>query len=63
MNPLLNERIARFESPFRRLDELLSGIAPNPRLAPIIMSVGEPQDAPPSLLADAVATHADLLRR
>jgi len=27
------------------------------------MSVGEPQDAPPSLLADAVATHADLLRR
>ncbi len=51
MNPLLNERIARFDSPFRRLDQLLAGIAPNPRLSPISMAVGEPQDAPPSLLA------------
>jgi aspartate/methionine/tyrosine aminotransferase len=58
MNPLLNERIARFESPFRRLDALLADIAPNPRYAPIVMSVGEPQDAPPSWLADTVAAHA-----
>jgi N-succinyldiaminopimelate aminotransferase len=58
MNPLLNERIARFESPFRRLDALLAGIAPNPQWAPILMSVGEPQDAPPSWLADTVAAHA-----
>ncbi len=58
MNPLLNERIARFESPFRRLDALLAGIAPNPQWAPIVMSVGEPQDAPPSWLADTVAAHA-----
>lgn len=58
MNPLLNERIARFESPFRRLDALLAGIAPNPQFAPIVMSVGEPQDAPPSWLADTVAAHA-----
>jgi N-succinyldiaminopimelate aminotransferase len=58
MVPLLNERIARFESPFRRLDQLLAGIAPNPQLAPIVMSVGEPQDAPPAFLADAVAAHA-----
>jgi N-succinyldiaminopimelate aminotransferase len=54
---MLNERIDRFDSPFRRLDALLAGIVPNPRLAPIVMSVGEPQDAPPSLLAEAVAAH------
>ena len=58
MNPLLNERIARFESPFRRLDALLADVAPNPRDVPIVMSVGEPQDAPPSWLADTVAAHA-----
>ena len=58
MNPLLNERIARFDSPFRRLDELLAGIVPNPQLAPIVMSVGEPQDVPPPMLAEAVAAHA-----
>ena len=63
MNPLLNERTARFESPFRRLDELLAGIVPNPQLTPIVMSVGEPQDAPPPLLADAVAAHADQWNR
>jgi N-succinyldiaminopimelate aminotransferase len=58
MNPLLNERIDRFESPFRRLDALIAGIAPNPGLPPIVMSVGEPQDTPPSMLAEAVAAHA-----
>lgn len=58
MNPLLNERIARFESPFRRLDALLAGIVPNPKWPPIVMSVGEPQDAPPSWLAETVTAHA-----
>ena len=63
MNPLLNERIARFDSPFRRLDELLAGVTPNSQLPPINMSVGEPQDAPPPLLADTVAAHAPLWNR
>jgi N-succinyldiaminopimelate aminotransferase len=63
MIPLLNERIARVESPFRRLDELLAGSAPNPQLPPISMSVGEPQDVPPALLADAVAANAGLWNR
>jgi len=63
MNPLLNERIARFDSPFRRLDELLAGIVPNPQLPPINMSVGEPQDAPPPVLAETVAAHAHLWNR
>jgi aspartate/methionine/tyrosine aminotransferase len=63
MNPLLNERIAQFDSPFRRLDALLANIAPNPQLAPIVMSVGEPQDSPPSLLTETVAAHAHLWNR
>jgi len=58
MTAILNERIARFESPFRRLDALLTGITPNPDLTPVVMSVGEPQDAPPPMLAEAVAAHA-----
>jgi len=58
MNPLLNERVARFESPFRRLDALIADVTPNPQLLPIVMSVGEPQDAPPPWLADTVAAHA-----
>lgn len=63
MHPLLNERIARVESPFRRLDELLAGTAPNPQLPLISMSVGEPQDAPPALLAEVVAANANLWNR
>ena len=63
MISLLNERIALFDSPFRRLDLLLADIVPNGQLAPIIMSVGEPQDAPPPLLADAVAASAHLWNR
>ena len=63
MNPLLNERIARFDSPFRRLDEWLAGLEPNPLLHPINMSVGEPQDAPPAWLAEAVAANAHLWNR
>jgi hypothetical protein len=54
----LNERLEQFESPFRRLDALLADRVPAPGLAPVLMHVGEPQDAPPSLLADAVAAHA-----
>ncbi len=63
MNPLLNGRVARFESPFRRLDELLAGIVPNPVLRPINMSVGEPQDAPPPMLAETIAAHSHLWNR
>ena len=63
MFPLLNERIARVESPFRRLDQLLAGIPPNPELPPIVMSLGEPQDAPPALLAEAVAANGKLWNR
>ncbi len=59
MKPFLNERIAQFDSPFRRLDALLAGVTPNPALAPITMHVGEPQDSPPPLLAQAVDAHSN----
>lgn len=58
MKPRLNARIEQFESPFRRLDALLAGVSPNPALAPVTMHVGEPQDSPPPMLAQAVAAHA-----
>ena len=54
----LNERIDRFESPFRRLDALIADLKPSPAHAPILMHVGEPQDSPPPLLAQTVAAHA-----
>lgn len=58
MKPVLNERLDRFESPFRRLDALLADIVPQPSLAPIAMHVGEPQDSPPPILRDTVAANA-----
>jgi len=63
MKPQLNERIAQFDSPFRRLDELLAAVTPDPAKKPIVMSVGEPQDSPPALLADTVAANANLWNR
>ncbi len=58
MNLRLNERLDRFESPFRKLDLLLADVVPNPQLQPVTMHVGEPQDSPPAMLAGAVAAHA-----
>jgi hypothetical protein len=55
MKPQLNERIAQFDSPFRRLDELLAPITPDPAKTADHHVVGEPQDSPPALLADTVA--------
>ena len=39
MNPQLNERIAQFDSPFRRLDELLAPVTPDPAKRPIVDSM------------------------
>lgn len=47
------------EYPFQRLAALLAGVAPVSE-HPLIMSIGEPQHAPPALLHDALArSHAD----
>lgn len=43
------------EYPFQRLAALLAGIEPPSGIAPMIMSIGEPQHAPPALLHTALA--------
>lgn len=59
-----NARLARLaDNPFARLGELLSGISPRPNEPPILMSVGEPQHEPPTLLARIVAESAHLWNR
>ncbi len=48
--------------PFARLSRLLDGIAPGPSPrpggAPILLSVGEPQNQPPGFVAEELARHA-----
>jgi N-succinyldiaminopimelate aminotransferase len=59
-----NARLARLaDNPFARLGELLAGVSPRSNGPPILMSVGEPQHAPPALLARTVAEHAHLWNR
>ena len=45
--------------PFDRLRALLGGIEPPASAKPVIMSLGEPQHAPPTLIQETVAAHAD----
>ena len=45
--------------PFDRLRTLLDGIEPPASAEPVIMSLGEPQHAPPTLVQETVAAHAD----
>lgn len=44
--------------PFDRLRALLGGLDAPAGVAPVIMSLGEPQHVPPSLIAETVAAHA-----
>jgi N-succinyldiaminopimelate aminotransferase len=55
----VNQRLSRLQPyPFERLRTLLAGIAP-PAVAPIRLSLGEPQHATPDLIRRAVADHMD----
>ena len=45
--------------PFDRLRALLDGIEPPASAEPLIMSLGEPQHAPPKLIQETIAAHAD----
>src|SRR3954470_8209442 len=49
-------------SSFQRLAQLLEGVTPESfpagRTAPIALTVGEPQDIPPPLIAEAIGRHA-----
>jgi aspartate/methionine/tyrosine aminotransferase len=41
--------------PFGRLAALLDGVAPPPGVSPVALSVGEPQHAPPPMIAEVLA--------
>ncbi len=51
MNPHLN---LLQPYPFQRLRDLFEGLTPNPDLAPINLSIGEPKHATPALISDAL---------
>ena len=60
----LNERLAALgENAFARLTQLLSAVSPPSHLSPIALSVGEPQDQPPPILAETLADTAHLWNR
>ena len=54
MNPLLN---LLQPYPFERLRGLLAGTTPDPLLAPINLSIGEPKHATPSVVTDAITAN------
>ncbi len=54
-----NERLERLgDNPFARLNGLLADVVPTASLTPLILSVGEPQHAPPAFLAETIARNA-----
>lgn len=56
MNPLL----ARLQPyPFERMAGLLAGVTPNPELAPVNLSIGEPKHPTPAAIRDALAGALD----
>ena len=60
-SPLVNDRLGRLSDyPFTRLATLLSGITPRANVEPVIMSVGEPQHAPPVLIDEVLRTRSHL---
>jgi len=56
LNPLL-ERLQPY--PFEKLRALLAGAAPNPALAPINLSIGEPKHPTPALVRNALVAALD----
>jgi aspartate/methionine/tyrosine aminotransferase len=56
LNPRLDDLITY---PFERLSRLLDDIAPPAGVAPIILSVGEPNHEPPSFVTETLSEYAD----
>ncbi len=55
----MNPRLSRLQPyPFERLRRWFSGVTPNPALAPINLSIGEPKHPTPALVLDAFAAGA-----
>ena len=58
-NITLNPRLSRLQPyPFERLRQALAGVAANPALTPINLSIGEPRHPTPQLVLDALAAGA-----
>jgi N-succinyldiaminopimelate aminotransferase len=56
----LNPRLAALQPyPFDKLRGLLAGVTPNPALAPVNLSIGEPQHPTPALVKEALAAALD----
>jgi len=56
---MLNDRLDLLNDyPFKRLADLLQGVAPRANLPPIDMGVGEPKHAPPALVREIVEREA-----
>jgi len=49
--------------PFQKLRELFAGVTPNPDLAPINLSIGEPKHPTPQFIKDALVAGLDGLWR
>ena len=59
-SPRLNPRLPLLQAyPFDKLRSLLSGVAPNPALPPIDLSIGEPRHPTPALVKNALAGSLD----
>lgn len=56
---MLNSRLDSLPGyPFARLRRLLEGVTPPAGVAPVMMSIGEPQHPPPPLLAEVLSARA-----
>lgn len=60
MNPRFN-KLQPY--PFAKVRSLLSGVAPNPDLSPIRLSIGEPEHRPPQFIQSVMNDHFDDLRK
>ena len=60
MNPAVNPRLATLQPyPFERLRALIAGAAPDPRLRPIDLSIGEPKHPTPAFIKEALVGALD----
>ena len=56
----MNPNLSRLQPyPFQKLNSLLAGVAPNSALAPISLSIGEPQHATPVFIKSALISNLD----
>ncbi len=56
----MNQDLQRLQPyPFEKLRALVAGVTPNPALAPISLSIGEPKHASPALVLEALAANQD----